>query len=389
MWRKLSALLPLCLLAQLAVAQDYCRNASNIGCPGGKVTLELAGIPGPEGPRGEKGAKGSIGLSGLKGEKGLKGSRGAQGVQGPPGGPGVPGLVGQRGLRGPEGLEGERGPQGVPGLAGPPGLQGPHGDTVLSQDEFDKVLQALQKNISAEVSRIGASVIDIQSAFTKCGIYSTKWRRVAHIDMTDPSCRCPSGLREVSDSSTKQRACGRSVSSGCSSVTFPIFGEYSQVCGRVRGYQYYTPDAFYASRVKTINDAYIDGISITHGTPRRHLWSYAANHDEQYRENANIICPCARPDPDNPSWYIPAFVGNDYYCESGSATRPQARVAWEDPLWDGAGCVTPGNTCCQRHGWFHKQVQQTSDNIEVRWCGDQGRSDEDVLTDLVEIWLLD
>ena len=197
----LSALLALCLLVQLALAQDYCRNASNIDCPEGKVTLELVGVPGPEGPRGENGANGSVGISGAKGEKGLKGSRGTQGVRGPLGGSGLPGLTGQTGPRGPEGPAGERGPKGVPGLPGPPGVQGPHGDTVLSQDEFDKVLQALQKNISAEVSRIGASVIDIQSAFTKSGIYSTKWRRVAHIDMTDPSSRCPSGLHEVSNSS--------------------------------------------------------------------------------------------------------------------------------------------------------------------------------------------
>ena len=107
----------------------------------------------------------------------------------------MPGVAGQRGIRGPEGPEGERGPQGVPGPAGPPGLQGLHGDTVLSQEEFDKVVQTLWQNFSAELSRIDASVMDIQRAFTKCGIYSTSWRRVAHIDMTDPATRCPSGLR--------------------------------------------------------------------------------------------------------------------------------------------------------------------------------------------------
>ena len=157
----------------------------------------------------------------------------------------------------------------------------------------------------------------------------------------------------------------------------------------MRGYQYYTPDAFYPSSGKTINDAYIDGISVTHGSPRRHLWSFAASYYEHYRGEFNIICPCARPaDPDNSRWYIPDFVGNDYYCESGFVSIAQSRIAWEDPLWDGAGCVTPGNTCCQRHGWFHKQVNLTSDSIEVRWCGDQGRSDEDILTELVEVWVM-
>ena len=379
----LPALLALCLLPQLAVAHDYCHNASNIDCPGGKVTLELAGVPGQEGPKGEKGVQGSIGLSGLKGEKGLKGNRGIQGVQGPPGGLGLPGLVGQRGAHGPEGPEGERGPQGFPGLPGPQGLQGPQGDTILNQDEFDKVVQALQKNISTELNRNRATFME-----SRCGIYSTRWRRVALIDMTDPTAQCPSGLREVSNSTTKQRACGRSISRGCSSVTFPIGEMYCHVCGRVRGYQYRTPDAFNHSD-NPINDAYLDGISITHGSPQRHLWSFAASYYEQWSGTQNYICACDRPDPDNSRWYVPDFVGQDYYCESGFVTSAQSRIAWEDPLWDGAGCVTPGNTCCQRYGWFHKQVNLTSDSIEVRWCADQWRSNEDVFTDLVEIWVLD
>ena len=298
----------------------------------------------------------------------------------------MPGLIGQKGARGPEGPEGERGPRGVPGPAGPTGLQGPHGDTVLSEEEFDKILQTLWQNVSAELSRLGAIVSDIQSIHTKCGIFSTKWRRVAHIDMTDPAAKCPSGLREVSNRTTKQRACGRSGSySSCSSVTFPVEVQYSHVCGRVRGYQYYSTEAFQPSYGRTINDVYIDGISITHGNPRRHLWSYAANLNERYRGPHNYICPCAYPDPDAQSWYIPPFVDTDYYCESGFVTSYPARIAWEDPLWDGAGCVTPGNTCCQRYGWFHKQVQQTSDSIEVRWCA--CCTGEDVFTDLVEIWV--
>ena len=311
-----------------------------------EFTARIRGAPGPEGPKGEQGEKGSIGprgpkgdtglqgkkgdrgntgLMGLQGEygkdgskgqkgnKGQKGSRGAQGVQGPPGVPGLAGLVGQRGAHGPEGPEGQRGPQGAPGLPGPQGLQGPQGDTVLSQEEFDRVLQALQKNFSAELSRIAASLMDIPGAFTKCGIYNTSWTRVAHIDMTNPAAQCPSGLREVSNSTTNQRACGKNVSRGCSSVTFPIGEKYSHVCGRVRGYQYYTPDAFYHSSGKTINDAYIDGISITHGSPRRHLWSFAASNYEQWSGTQNYICPCDRPDPANSRWYVPDFVGSDYY----------------------------------------------------------------------------
>ena len=91
---------------------------------------------------------------------------------------------------------------------------------------------------------------------------------------------------------------------------------------------------------------------------------------------------------------MPSFVGNDYYCESGHTgthsdghyhTRP---TSWTDPLWDGEGCTIPENRCCDRHGWFHKNVSSTTDDVEVKWCSNNLRTDKDVLTDLVDIWVL-
>ena len=38
--------------------------------------------------------------------------------------------------------------------------------------------------------------------------------------------------------------------------------------------------------------------------------------------------------------------------------------------------------------WFHREIPATSDNIEVRWCTDYVLSDEDVLTDQLEIWVM-
>ena len=96
------------------------------------------------------------------------------------------------------------------------------------------------------------------------------------------------------------------------------------------------------------------------------------------------ICPCSTGGSTSRQ-NIPAFVDTDYYCKSGFVTSYPRRIAWEDPLWDGAGCVTPGNTCCQRYSWFHKQVQQTSDNIEVRWCANDHWRHEDVVTDVLEL----
>ena len=171
-------------------------------------------------------------------------------------------------VQGAPGLKGSKGDAGPPGRQGAPGPYGPKGETVLTEDQFQTLQQALLKNISANLSEVAASVMDIQRAFTKCGIYSTSWRRVAHIDMTDPATR-PSGLRiKASTSATKQRACGRHKDRGCSSLMYHIEGNYSHVCGRVRGYQFGETEAFSDTN---INSSYADGVLITHGIPRRHL----------------------------------------------------------------------------------------------------------------------
>ena len=281
-------------------------------------------------------------------------------------------------VQGAPGPKGSKGDAGDPGRTGAPGPYGPKGETVLTEDQFQTLQQVLLKNISANLSEVAASVMDIQRAFTKCDIYSTSWRRVAHIDM-NAATHCPKALRMATNSTTKQRACGRRKDRGCSSLMYHIEGNYTHVCGRVRGYQFGETEAFSGTN---INSSYADGVLITHGSPRRHLWTYTAGAFETH----NHSCPCfPLTSSDMPP--PPNFVETDYYCESGFVSNHEDRIAWENPLWDGAGCGTPGNTCCQRHGWFHKQVQQTSDSIEVRWCGDKSRSNEDVYTDILEIWV--
>ena len=175
-------------------------------------------------------------------------------------------------VQGAPGPKGRKGDAGDPGRTGAPGPYGPKGETVLTEDQFQTLQQALLQNISANLSEVAASVMDIQRAFTKCGIYSTSWRRVAHIDMTDPATRCPSGLRiKASNSATKQRACGRRKDRGCSSLMYHAEGNYSHVCGQVRGYQFGETETFSDTN---INSSYADGVLITHGSPRRHLWTY-------------------------------------------------------------------------------------------------------------------
>ena len=370
--------------------------------PTGEVSLNVAvrGVPGPEGPRGpkgdiglrgrkglkgdrgvpgEKGDHGETGPSGRKGTKGDEGRKGQKGVRGPEGklGPqGSPGSVGPRGRSGPPGPEGSEGPIGPPG---PRGLQGEPGDTVLNVTVLNSMMSQLRA-MNESLNKLNSK---LDSLSLKCGIFA-KWRRIAHFDTTRGD-SCPTGLLTVTNTSTMQTACGRSTNRGCTSLQFSPNGTYTHVCGRIRGYQYYQPESF--ERGSSIDSSYLHGVSITHGTPRTHLWSYGTGRSEKY-SSISGRCPCTGPDPTDRS-RVPAFVGEDFYCESGfSGSNAENRVAWEDPLWDGQGCFASGNQCCNRYGWFHREIPTTSDNIELRWCADTGRTDEDVLTDQMEIWVM-
>ena len=105
------------------------------------------------------------------------------------------------------------------------------------------------------------------------------WTRVAYLNMSDPSQQCPTDFRLYDVNGV--RACGRQTSfvGGCNSITFSTNGiSYSQVCGRVTGYQYVTTDAVDShhgtglTNHYNIDGEYVDGVSITCGPPpRQHI----------------------------------------------------------------------------------------------------------------------
>ena len=217
------------------------------------------------------------------------------------------------------------------------------------------------------------------------------WMRVAYLNMSDPTEECPPGFRLYNQK--KIRACGRSASSPagyCQSVKFPSYSiSYSQVCGRVIGYQHGSPDAIHPGRKKknNVNGAYVDGVSITRGNPRQHIWTFmAALQENFFYRNGRHECPCA---PNSPV-SVPSFIGNCYFCESGCPGHWQHNVLYTDPLWDGKQCGLIEKPCCQAPGlpWFHKTLNSpTTDYIEMRVCGDQPTTDEDSPVGYYEIYV--
>ena len=95
------------------------------------------------------------------------------------------------------------------------------------------------------------------------------------------------------------------------SAHFYIKGvSYEHICGQA---QEGGTDAF-QSNSQSIDGLYVDDISITLGSPRKHVWTYASGVSDNYDYSGKYNCPCAT----HPGPSPPAFVGNDYYCESGT-----------------------------------------------------------------------
>ena len=71
------------------------------------------------------------------------------------------------------------------------------------------------------------------------------WMRVAMINMSSNSSFCPRGL---SFTNTPMRLCRKTITTaGCSTAFIDVHDtNYSKICGRVKGYQFHTPEAFYA-----------------------------------------------------------------------------------------------------------------------------------------------
>ena len=209
--------------------------------------------------------------------------------------------------------------------------------------------------------------------------------RAAYIDMTNENNTCPQGLNYTVVSST--RMCTRSLSvSGCSSLTFPTHEvPYTKVCGRARGYQYLATDGFKSGLI-SLNDAYVSGLSVTYGSLRNHIWTFAAGPSKDYSGYICCNCPCG-PYP-GPS--APPFVGVNYFCESGNAGPHDYPRNWhlDDPLWDSQGCAA-NSTCCDRGGpWFTTTLsQEVRDDIEVRMCLRYSISSENIGVDELEIYI--
>ena len=168
------------------------------------------------------------------------------------------------------------------------------------------------------------------------------------------------------------------------STIFPVNGvTYSHVCGKIVGYQFGPVTGFQHQSVG-IDSHYVAGISLTNGQPRQHIWTLANALGEAYTLG---VCPCIQGSED----IVPAFVGNDYFCDTAEPGRGaiDGKFYSNDPLWDGQGCGST-STCCEFNNppWFCKELPHpTTDDIEMRLCENDDPSEDDSPFEVIELYV--
>ena len=226
------------------------------------------------------------------------------------------------------------------------------------------ILESARRNLSESIHSSLQTLL-AGEVVPDCG--SGKWIEVVHFNMTNTSQQCPSSWTMAS---APARSCFASTPTTCPGTVFPTPGlTYSRICGRAIGYTTGSADAF-AGQIFNIDDPYMEGISVTYGSPRQHIWSFAAGHGGTFR------CPCDNQDRSFAP-LPPSFVGNNYFCDGD----------YNGALWDAMDCTT---NCCTFNDppWFSVSLPApTSENIEVRICGDENPGNENVFLSFLQLYV--
>ena len=221
----------------------------------------------------------------------------------------------------------------------------------------------------------------------QCGGYKGGWTRVAQFDTSqgDP---CPSGWTLITTPGANPRnVCRSGDFIGCHSTIFTTYNtSFYKICGQMRGYQKGNTNAFGFVAGDSIDVAYVDGVSITLGDPRKHVWTYAIGVSDSGAQPDHRYCPCAAIRGFDP----PSFVSDHYYCESGDTGGNNERAYYTtDPLWDGLDCSVSVNCCAHPDmPWFSRQFTKAQETfIEARICRNQAFSNEDALVEMMELYI--
>ena len=226
------------------------------------------------------------------------------------------------------------------------------------------------------------------------------WTKVADVNMSDPTHNCPTGF--ILQESVGKRGCTRSYThrheGSITQTSFDCKGNsYSEVCGRVIAYGAGGLKAFGTKyrgeeHRKNIDSYYVDGVSITCGTPREHIWTYAAGYLDTHQatvEEQEFQCPCST---DGIRELVPDFVGEDYTCESARNQKASSIVyadfLYNDKLWDGKNLGPLEANCKKPCQYFYKRLKSaTTRNIDVRLCNAEESHKQEIYITIIELFI--
>ncbi len=181
------------------------------------------------------------------------------------------------------------------------------------------------------------------------------WTVIADYDFSSDT--CPG---EWVQHSTEGLCYGNLSSGGERSATFDALGltwdeALVEVCMR----QYRSDDAFQRSGSPTLEDSYVDGLSLTHGASgaRQHLYSWGIGSTQGL--NPTYDCPA------DGGQSPPSFVGSAWSCDSGDSDSGRESVWYTPRLFEGDLQQVALST-------------STSEDVEARISFDQATSDEDI-----------
>ena len=204
------------------------------------------------------------------------------------------------------------------------------------------------------------------------------WLQIANFDSRDQSTECPSPWERISDFCRQMN-----TAAGCAVATFLTGVEYGKVCGRIIGFAAGTPDSFNAHGAATETDgiSLIDGVTITHSSPIQHIWTLSASRDTAV--GSEFTCPCNTAAPANSG--AVGFAGANYFCDT---TFDDQTVLWDGMC--GPGIPASIADCCEFNDppFFTATLPtRTSANVDVHLCRDEGRMDEDILVEFLELYV--
>ena len=190
------------------------------------------------------------------------------------------------------------------------------------------------------MSSSGSSVHVYCDMTKSCGTVTGGLTRVAILNNETRRQLCTDDFSTTNENTR----CTRSTEDvGCSNIVFPVMNiSYSHICGTVQAFWFGTPDGFTGNErtSTTIDDNYVDGISLTYGTSNKtHIWTFIA---DGLINNQN--CPRQ----------VPQYVGDHYSC-----------------LKMEFSCTSSSSSC---YSPFFRLLQQpVTEDIELRLCRDQHR----------------